>query len=101
MVGLASEEARLAANSILGLTVDPHRVVQPNCKYPAEAVPIFSCPRCRDILFRLPPGALVYRLNVWDDGNRVVYRLRTADGREGWTLSTSCVREEFGGRRDR
>jgi hypothetical protein len=93
-----SEESRAAINSIRNRLVDPLRIHQPNRKYPEESIPVYFCPRCRDILFRLAPGTLVYRLNTWDNGKRVVYRIRTSDGREGWILAGACVRASVQGK---
>jgi hypothetical protein len=88
------EEARLAVNTIRRLSVDPCRIFQPNRQYPDEPVPAFATPDCKDILFRLPPATLVFRLLVWSDGNHVSFRIRTHDGREGWVHAKACAKEE-------
>ncbi|GEM_PF-3324355 len=89
-----AEEARLAILSINRLRVDPFRIYQPNRRYPHEPVTLFDSPESKKILFRLPPGTRVFRLNTWDDSVREIYKVRTMDGREGWVDAKSCVPED-------
>ncbi|MHC5080066.1 MAG: hypothetical protein ACYTHN_13690, partial [Planctomycetota bacterium] len=88
-----AEEARLTAVSIQQLIVDPWTILQPNLKHPNEPVPVHSDQECKEILFRLPPGTSVFRLNSWDNGNRVTHKIRTMEGREGWVDAKACVRK--------
>ncbi|MHC4600185.1 MAG: hypothetical protein ACYS47_14385 [Planctomycetota bacterium] len=88
----AAEEARLAVNTIRRLSVDPFKVFQVNREFPCRPVPVFSTPLCRTTLFHLSSDTLVFRLNEWDDGNHVIYKIRTADGKEGWVPAKACIR---------
>jgi hypothetical protein len=87
----SAECARQAVLAVHNLLCDPCRVVARNAKYPSNPVAVLAAPDSRDILFRLPPGALVFRFETWSSQSGSYTRIRIADGREGWMESDACV----------
>ncbi|GEM_PF-2684469 len=74
--------------------IDHYEIHQPDVNYPNDDVLIWHTPSRNKRKFKLPPGTHVEVLETVDGdkvgSSHIMYKIRTADGREGWVPKGWC-----------